>query len=88
MRRILSGILFLSVLSSVLFAQTPEKNLMGFSMENSSKQTNLEVKFDASLKREDLREWLKRLSARPHHVGSPYDKGNAEFMLALFKSLV
>ncbi len=86
MRRILSGILVLSVLSSVLFAQNQSKNLMGFSNENSSKQSELEGKFDSFLKRENLREWMKRLSARPHHVGSPYGKENAEFMLSLFKS--
>ena len=28
---------------------------------------------------------MRRLSARPHHVGSPYDKDNAEWMLAQFK---
>jgi len=28
---------------------------------------------------------MKRLSARPHHVGSPYDKENAEWILSRFK---
>ena len=28
---------------------------------------------------------MQRLSARPHHVGSPYDKDNAEWILAKFK---
>ena len=28
---------------------------------------------------------MQRLAARPHHVGSPYDKDNAEWMLAKFK---
>src|SRR5437870_1599590 len=28
---------------------------------------------------------MQRLSARPHHVGSPYDKDNAEWILARFK---
>ncbi len=62
------------------------KSLTGFSAESSAAQKNLEQRFDASLKRENLREWLRKMSARPHHVGSPYDKENAEFMLALFKS--
>src|SRR5947208_4487058 len=31
------------------------------------------------------RDYMKRLSARPHHVGSPYDKDNAEWMLGKFK---
>jgi N-acetylated-alpha-linked acidic dipeptidase len=30
-------------------------------------------------------EYMKRLTARPHHVGSPYDKDNAEWMLAKFR---
>ena len=29
---------------------------------------------------------MQRLSARPHHVGSPYDKDNAEWLLAQLKS--
>ncbi|MEX1140141.1 MAG: transferrin receptor-like dimerization domain-containing protein [Bacteroidota bacterium] len=32
------------------------------------------------------RQYMERLSAKPHHLGSPYDKDNAEWMLALFKS--
>jgi N-acetylated-alpha-linked acidic dipeptidase len=32
-----------------------------------------------------MRENMRRLSARPHHVGSPYDKDNAEWLLARFK---
>src|SRR5260370_6160687 len=28
---------------------------------------------------------MQRLSARPHHVGSPYDKDNAEWILSKFK---
>jgi N-acetylated-alpha-linked acidic dipeptidase len=32
-----------------------------------------------------MREYMKRLSARPHHTGSPYDKDNAEWILARFK---
>jgi N-acetylated-alpha-linked acidic dipeptidase len=73
---------------SVLAQSVPvsEKSLMGFSPDNSVRQKDLEKKFDASLKRENLRDWMKKMSARPHHVGSPYGKENAEFMLSLFKS--
>jgi N-acetylated-alpha-linked acidic dipeptidase len=81
--------LLLVALSAVsVFAQTipNEKVLMGFSVDGSAQQKSLEAKFDASLKRENLREWMRRLSARPHHVGSLHGKQNAEFMLALFKS--
>jgi N-acetylated-alpha-linked acidic dipeptidase len=32
-----------------------------------------------------LREYMQRLSARPHHLGSQYDKENAEWILSKFK---
>jgi N-acetylated-alpha-linked acidic dipeptidase len=32
-----------------------------------------------------MRANMERLSARPHHVGSPYDKENAEWILAQYK---
>ncbi len=77
--------LFLTV--SVL-AQTVsvDKSVSGFSADNAAKQKSLEQTFDSTLKRENLREWMKRLSAKPHAVGSAYGKENAEFMLAQFKS--
>ena len=34
---------------------------------------------------ERQREYMQRLSARPHHVGSAYDKDNAQWLLATFK---
>src|SRR5213594_4380541 len=33
----------------------------------------------------NIRGYMQRLSARPHHVGSAYAKDNAEWMLARFK---
>jgi N-acetylated-alpha-linked acidic dipeptidase len=32
-----------------------------------------------------MRESMRRLTAHPHHVGSPYDKDNAEWILARFR---
>ncbi|HEY3568678.1 MAG TPA: M28 family metallopeptidase [Thermoanaerobaculia bacterium] len=60
--------------------------LLGFSNDHASQQRELEARFDSHLDAPSLREWMKRLSARPHHVGSPYDKDNAEFMAGLFRS--
>ena len=45
-----------------------------------------EEKFDSYLSTKNIDDWIKRLSARPHHVGSPYGKANAEYMRDLFKS--
>jgi N-acetylated-alpha-linked acidic dipeptidase len=34
----------------------------------------------------NIKSYMQRLAARPHHVGSPYSKENAEWMLAQFKA--
>jgi N-acetylated-alpha-linked acidic dipeptidase len=60
--------------------------LLGFNTEHAAEERALEARFDSHLDAADQRAWLKRLSARPHHVGSPYDKDNAEFMAGLFRS--
>src|SRR5262245_7466525 len=60
--------------------------LLGFSDARAAEQRALETRFDSYLKAANLREWMQRLSARPHHVGSPYGKNNAEFMAGLFRS--
>ena len=88
LRTILRGLSFFILSFSVVAQTTTVSNqpLLGYNAENSNKQKQLEAKFDAGLKAENLREWMKRLSARPHHVGSPYDKDNAEFILSLYKS--
>jgi N-acetylated-alpha-linked acidic dipeptidase len=63
-----------------------DKPLLGFSREGSVQQRSLEAQFDASLKKDNLREWMKRITARPHHLGSPYGKEDAEFIAAQFRS--
>src|SRR5205807_1365538 len=44
-----------------------------------------EAKLQAIPSTDSMRSYMRRLSARPHHVGSPYDKANAEWLLAQFK---
>ncbi|MGI4833239.1 MAG: transferrin receptor-like dimerization domain-containing protein [Janthinobacterium lividum] len=84
-----SLVLALSLLARTAPAQTapPEpKPLLGFAPARVAAQYQLETRFDAQLKADDLRQWMKRLAAHPHHVGSPYDKDNAEYMAGLLKS--
>src|SRR5262245_42327722 len=50
-----------------------------------SGSTNWDAKFRAIPQASNIRTAMERLSARPHHVGSPYDKDNAEWLLARFK---
>jgi N-acetylated-alpha-linked acidic dipeptidase len=44
-----------------------------------------EAKFRSLTNKDNIRENDRRLSAKPHHLGSPYDKENAEWILAKFK---
>ena len=53
--------------------------------EGGPKRGDWESAFRALPAAANIRAYDERLSARPHHVGSPYDKDNAEWMLAQFK---
>ena len=83
--RSISAIFVFALLNSI-FAQSTSPVLLGFTVESSLSQRAVEAKFDSFLKADNLRDWLKRLSARPHHLGSAFDKENAEFIAAQFKS--
>ena len=56
-----------------------------FSTAAPAQPQDWESRFRSIPNQENLREYMKRLSARPHHLGSPYDKENAEWILAKFK---
>src|SRR5215469_5845500 len=63
-----------------------DQPLYGFTVSSSTAERGWENKFRAIPKPENMRASMQRLSARPHHVGSTYDKQNAEWILAQFKS--
>lgn len=50
-----------------------------------SQKSDWEVKFRAIPSAERQLEYMQHLSARPHHVGSPYGKENAEWLAATYK---
>ncbi|HMH86358.1 MAG TPA: transferrin receptor-like dimerization domain-containing protein [Gemmatimonadaceae bacterium] len=58
----------------------------GFFPQSVQAERDLETRFKTMPDPAHMREAMRRLSARPHHVGSPYDKDNAEWILAQFKS--
>src|SRR5208283_2695417 len=59
--------------------------LVGYSPRTGQSEREWEAKFRTIPDPANLREYMRRLSARPHHVGSAYDKDNAEWILAHFK---
>jgi N-acetylated-alpha-linked acidic dipeptidase len=60
--------------------------LLGYTKDTSAAQRQWEKKFRDGIVPNNIRENMRRLSARPHNVGSPYDKDNAEWILAQFKA--
>ncbi len=59
--------------------------MLGYTAQTSATEREWEKKFQDGIVPNNIRENMRRLSARPHHVGSPYDKDNAEWILARFK---
>lgn len=73
-------------LLATLSAQQPkEVSLLGFTPASARAELDLEKHFQAIPDPERMRANMKLLAARPHHVGSPYDKQNAEWLLAQYK---
>lgn len=82
---------FLLALTQLLFAQStqptrPHHELLGYSAQNLAQEESWESKFRDGISPDNIRENMRRLSARPHHVGSPYDKDNAEWILSQFNA--
>ncbi|MHB1935335.1 MAG: transferrin receptor-like dimerization domain-containing protein [Acidobacteriaceae bacterium] len=88
-----NAILFLSALfllppvypPSVHAQQQNATALLGFSSAGAKTELDLEQRFAAIPDPQRMRANMKLLSARPHHVGSPYDKQNADWILAQYK---
>src|SRR5215467_8457168 len=67
------------------FTAADEPILTGFSADASRAERQWEEKFKAMPSPKLMRDYMQRLSARPHNVGAPYDKDNAEWLNAKFK---
>ncbi|HZD30316.1 MAG TPA: M28 family peptidase, partial [Candidatus Angelobacter sp.] len=79
------GLLFSQ--GSMAAQQAPAADsLLGFTVQSSAVERQWEQKFKGVPDPKLMRDYMQRLSARPHHVGSPYDKQNAEWILAQLQS--
>jgi N-acetylated-alpha-linked acidic dipeptidase len=79
---VLAGASLLPLKSRVTADEAP---LYGYSAESSRTERQWEEKMRAIPDPKNLRAYMERLTARPHNVGSPYDKDNAEWILGKFK---
>jgi len=85
MRKLLSSLLICAT-GLALTPAPADVSLRGFFPQSVQAERDLESKFKTMPDPARMREAMRRLSARPHHVGSPYDKDNAEWILGQFKS--
>jgi N-acetylated-alpha-linked acidic dipeptidase len=76
-RPVLLSLAFLLVLAPSLTTDPP---IRGFSAQAARVQAEWETKFRAIPSRDSLRSYMRHLSARPHALGSPSDKANAEWL--------
>ncbi|HEY1270892.1 MAG TPA: transferrin receptor-like dimerization domain-containing protein [Terriglobales bacterium] len=82
-----AGVLLTLILAAVILSATviEDASLAGFASESARFEREWENKFRAIPLADNQREYMKRMSARPHHVGSPYDQDNAAWLLAKLK---
>ena len=89
MRRSTLALLVIALFLHSANADSPEPKadapLDGFSSAHARTEREWETKFRALPDPQRQRDYMQLLSARPHHVGSAYDKQNAEWILSKFK---
>src|SRR5436305_1631980 len=85
MRRVISVLLFSTAIFLLPAIASDELPLDGFSVANAPAERDWESRFRALPSAQNQRDYMQHLSARPHHVGSAYDKENADWILARFK---
>lgn len=67
-------------------ALAAEGNILGFDEQASAVQRAAEARLDASIDVGEMDAWLRHMSAKPHHVGSPGSRENAEYIANLLES--
>ena len=63
-----------------------DEKVLGFDEAASNAQRSIESRLDESIDKNEMDQWLRRLSAKPHHAGSAAGKENAEFIASLLES--
>src|SRR5436190_1594410 len=84
--RALRSSLLISASALALSPSTADVPIRGFFPQSVRAERDLEARFKSMPDPARMRAAMQRLTARPHHVGSPYDKENADWLLAEFKS--
>ncbi len=89
MRRLGLALFVIALFLDSAIADSPQPSdnapLDGFSAQRAGAEREWENKFRTIPSAQNQRDYMQLLSARPHHVGSAYDKQNAEWILSKFK---
>lgn len=86
MKQQISGSLLVAftIVGATPRAGSDDGRLIGFKSSRVQSQVTLESEFTQRLSADGPKEWMRRLSARPHHVGSEHGRANAEFLKEQF----
>jgi len=76
-------------ITAVLAATTVVANaaevIRGFTDENSDNQYALEAELDKRINIQNMDDWMKYMTSKPHATGQPFDKEVAEFIASKFE---
>jgi N-acetylated-alpha-linked acidic dipeptidase len=86
MRRQIAVIVAVVCLSAGGSAQQQEPPIRGFIGASSEAQHQIERRFQAVPSPGKLREYMRKITAEPHHAGSPGSREVAEYVLSQFRS--
>src|ERR1700722_6305192 len=80
------NLVIIFLLFATLSGRSQTKTLSGFSETAVKQQLDLESTYDSYLRAANIDSGIRIMSAHPHHVGSPWDKANADYLYNKFKS--
>lgn len=63
-----------------------QNSILGFSEKSANEQQALEKAFEEKLKATNIDNWIQKMSAEPHWVGTKFGEENAKWMRDQFKS--
>jgi N-acetylated-alpha-linked acidic dipeptidase len=86
MRKLLPSLLLLLNCAAITASLAGEADILGYDAAGSAAQRELEHRLDMTIDAQEMSEWLKVMSATPHHAGSAASKANAEFIAGLLES--
>jgi N-acetylated-alpha-linked acidic dipeptidase len=81
----ISSLLLVFLLSSAVHTQEPAA-IRGFVGPSAATERDLEHKFQAVPSPDNLREYMRTITAAPHHAGAPGSRKVADYILDKFKS--